>query len=328
MDLDPIFQLPNPIRTSQLAGGANNRVFKLEFDDRDPLVYKQYFQHPNDPRPRLQTEFSFLEYAWKLGLRNIPQPLKASPTANAALYPFLTGRFVQSTDLNDSLIEQTTSFFLALNRDKSTGLHLRNSSESCFSFQDFLKITESRIDRLKTIQNKTSIERDVVSFFDQDLLPKWKKIKESTCKAALHPQLSLDSPLPQEARCISPSDFGFHNVLLHESGSLSFIDFEYAGWDDPCKTVCDFFCQPRVPVPEKYFPSVAEAFSSAASNPDACMQRIGIIWPVMQMKWCCILLNTFTQVGKNRRAFSQSEELDRQEKQLSQTKQLLNKIEI
>ena len=25
-----------------------------------------------------------------------------------------------------------------------------------------------------------------------------------------------------------------------------FIDFEYAGWDDPSKLICDFFCQPAV----------------------------------------------------------------------------------
>ena len=35
--------------------------------------------------------------------------------------------------------------------------------------------------------------------------------------------------------------------LAGRDGRLWFIDFEYAGWDDPAKTVCDFFCQPGLP---------------------------------------------------------------------------------
>ena len=33
-------------------------------------------------------------------------------------------------------------------------------------------------------------------------------------------------------RCVSPSDFGFHNAIVRGSGEICFIDFEYAGWDD------------------------------------------------------------------------------------------------
>ena len=42
---------------------------------------------------------------------------------------------------------------------------------------------------------------------------------------------------------MSPSDFGFHNVIKKDD-FLYFIDFEYAGLDDPVKLICDFYCQP------------------------------------------------------------------------------------
>jgi len=51
--------------------------------------------------------------------------------------------------------------------------------------------------------------------------------------------------LPADETCLSPSDFGFHNALVDPSGALSFLDFEYAGRDDPAKPVSDFFCQPK-----------------------------------------------------------------------------------
>ena len=42
---------------------------------------------------------------------------------------------------------------------------------------------------------------------------------------------------------MSPSDFGFHNVIKKKK-KLFFFDFEYAGMDDPVKLISDFICQP------------------------------------------------------------------------------------
>src|SRR6185503_11886129 len=46
---------------------------------------------------------------------------------------------------------------------------------------------------------------------------------------------------------LSPSDFGYHNAVLADDETVRFFDFEYAGWDDPAKLVCDFFNQVEVP---------------------------------------------------------------------------------
>ncbi len=315
--------LPQPLQIHPLAGGANNRVFKLEFSDRNPLVYKEYFQHPNDPRRRLQSEFSFLKYAWDLGLRNIPEPLSYDESLNSALYTYLPGRHIQPQDVNDSLIEQKAAFFLSLNKEKSKASNLPPASEACFTTKSYLQITQTRIDRIATAQTDSPLNEALRTFIDSSLLPKWSSVQKNLCKTALH-----DDPLPDSERCISPSDFGFHNALLNSDNTLQFIDFEYAGWDDPCKAICDLFCQPRIPIPERYFPSLSASIASTSSNPEKCLDRFRLIWPVMQIKWCCILLNSFTHVGKHRRQFSRSEELQRQEKQLQMAKEQLKKIEI
>ena len=44
--------------------------------------------------------------------------------------------------------------------------------------------------------------------------------------AEIDPTMTID---PAE-RCISPSDFGFHNALVDERGIVRFLDFEYSGW--------------------------------------------------------------------------------------------------
>ncbi len=317
-----LFGLPEPLQLHPLAGGANNRVYKLEFDNQAPLVYKEYFQHPNDPRPRLKSEFTFLKYAWEAGLRNIPQPLSYNELLNSALYTYLPGRHITPEDVADSLIEQKAAFFAALNKDKSKALNLPAASEACFTTQSYLQITQTRIDRVAQASTDSPLNESLRSFIDHELLPKWRAIQKNVCKTALH-----HDPLPQSERCISPSDFGFHNALLDSSNTLQFIDFEYAGWDDPCKALCDLFCQPRIPIPERYFPFLSTAIASTSSHPEKCLARFRLIWPVMQIKWCCILLNSFTHVGKHRRAFSHSEELQRQENQLRMAKEQLLKIE-
>ena len=42
-----------------------------------------------------------------------------------------------------------------------------------------------------------------------------------------------------EERCISPSDFGLHNAI-RTAADIRFIDFEFAGWDDPAKALVNF----------------------------------------------------------------------------------------
>lgn len=327
MNLDEMiqhFKLPDPIETSLLTGGANNRVYKLTFKQQNPLILKQYFQHLNDKRFRLQAEFLFLQYVWKMGIRNVPEPLFFSLECNAALYAYIPGRPVQVTDLSNELIQEMIAFFQAINRQKSEAAHLPLASDACFSIKDYLRITEKRIERLQNVPIETPLEKELSTFCTDSLIPKWTRIKtRCECKAALHYAHSI----PYQDHCISPSDFGFHNALIADGRKLFFIDFEYAGWDDPCKTVCDLFCQPKIPIQEKYFSLLSHAISSTVADPDSCLQRIEILLPVIQMKWCCILLNAFTQVGKNRRAFSYSDENAHKEKQLNKAKQLLLKIE-
>ena len=77
------------------------------------------------------------------------------------------------------------------------------------------------------------------------MLPKWELVKNE--------DVFSDEILAVDKRCLSPSDFGFHNSILDDNGRYYFLDFEYSGWDDPAKMVSDFFLQPAVSVSFEYF---------------------------------------------------------------------------
>ncbi len=315
------FPISCPLQILPLAGGANNRVYKLEFVDRPPLVLKEYFQDEKDVRPRLSSEFSFLKYAWDIGLRVIPEPHSISQSVNAALYSFIDAGAVNLDRIDEDLVMQAIDFFLHLNENKQAALHLPTASEACFSIAEYLEMTEKRILRLQRVSDQDS-EFGLKRFLIDELWPRWVDFKES-CSSSL--SKARGQPLSIANRCLSPSDFGFHNALIQDR-RLYFIDFEYAGWDDPCKTVCDLFCQPKIPFPKQFFSQVSEAIANCTEDPEDFFKRMELVYPAIQIRWCCILLNGFTKTGRDRRTFSHSDEVRYLEKQLVLAREKLQEI--
>ena len=304
-----------PRRVITLSGGANNRVYRLDFEKRKSLVCKHYFQHPDDLRQRLQAEFSFLSYAWKIGLRQIPQPLGFDERKNLALYSFVPGQPIEA--VNDEMIDQTCAFFLKLNAHKKEIQGLPLASESCLMIEDFFSTVERKLAQCRAISLDSPLHHDVKRFIETDLVPTWEILLKDV-------SFSFNQAVAEDDLCITPSDFGFHNALI-DVKQLYFLDFEYAGWDDPTKTACDFFCQPKVPVPLKYFEQVTEAVASTTTNPDIYLKRIKAMLPICRIKWCCIILNAFQKTGQERRRFSDPQVFEKLEKQFSLAKNYLQR---
>jgi hypothetical protein len=283
-----------------LAGGANNRVYRVQAA-RGPAVLKAYFRHPDDPRDRLGAEFAFSRFAWAAGVRRVPEPL-ACDTANAlALFECVDGRKPTAGDVTDSLVRQATEFVRELNaaRWQPRAALLPIASEGCFSLAEHTGTVARRVRRLSEVSDP-----EVAEFVRGELLPAWSQAR-ALCEAhTAESGLSLAKPLDPTSRCVSPSDFGFHNTILRADGRACFHDFEYAGWDDPAKLVCDFFCQPAVPVPHHHFEPFSRAVAECFPEPDRVLQRARVLFPVYRLKWVCIRLNEFLPVGTRRRAFS------------------------
>ena len=144
----------------------------------------------------------------------------------------------------------------------------------------------------------SAVEVDAYSFIAKQLVPLWLLIKARLLQEI--PPTELRQPLPLAERILSPSDFGFHNTLEHE-GRLSFVDFEYAGWDDPAKLICDFLCQPELPVNEKQGRQFMDNLLNNLPSADAVIRRVDKLLPAHLLKWCCILLNEFRDEDRERR---------------------------
>lgn len=287
-----------------LAGGANNQVFAVASGEQR-AVLKAYFQFPGDTRDRLASEYRFVEFAWSQGVRSIPRPLAADWEHRAALYEEVPGHRFSADRVSDEHVAQAADFFrdLNLHRGAPAARALPPASEAYFSIQHHFEGVGGRVSRLLTIDGSDPIVREAAAFASGELREAWADIVDKARRKCSQLGLSVDEALAPADRCLSPSDFGFHNAILESSGRVRFIDFEYAGWDDPAKLVCDFFCQEAVPVAERHLDGFAGRITSAVTNAQQARDRVHVLMPVYRLKWCCIMLNEFLPAGDARRRF-------------------------
>ena len=307
-DLDGLLTtagLTGPYDISPITHRGNNRVFRLDLSS-GAFLLKQYFRHASDSRDRLGSEFGFVSCAWNHGLRTVPKPLASNPEAGLGLYEFLDGRKVTGADVNADAVEQAARFFCGINEHRfaSDAQVLGSASEACFSLREHVALVDRRVAKLCSLRIRDETDLLALEFVRGDLRPRWWSVREAIKACGI----DGDAVLAGADRCLSPSDFGFHNALLGRDGVFRFIDFEYAGWDDPAKMICDFFCQPQAPVAKGFFESFAARTSAVCADASRCIDRARALLPVYQIKWCCILLNEFLPTGRDRRAFATASE--------------------
>jgi hypothetical protein len=314
-----------PVGIEALAGGKNNRVFKLSLPRGAPMVLKVYHRSASDSRDRLHHEFAFSEYAWNLGLRALPQPIAASREAQAALYGFVEGQRLQAAP-DTRAIAEVAAFLTGLNgeRDCAAARNLPDGSEACFSVQSHLELIDARFQRLETAGFA------VRSWLCDELEPFWRNLKVAIGRDASAAGIDLVRMLDPEQRILSPSDLGFHNVIRRTDGSLCFHDFEYAGWDDPAKLMGDFFNQIEVPVPLQYFVDLERALVQLGGKASEARWRLHAMLPAYAVKWSLIALNPFLPADAARREFAgqdlgsaQSQGLERARAQLRRAHDIL-----
>ncbi len=317
---------PGAFQLTPLAGGANNRVFRVDLAGTT-VVLKVYCRPRGDPRDRLGAEYAFATFAWRNGVRSLPRPIACDPRNGLSLFEYVVGRKLTPAEVTGDSVRQALGFFLDVNaaRGRAESQALPEASEACFTLDAHCRCLERRLERLARIEVGAEIDVLARQFVQTSLAPLAAAVLESVRNRAQGEGIPLDAEVPAADRCLSPSDFGFHNALRTANGRLVFLDFEYAGWDDPAKTVSDFFCQPQCPAPPESYGEFADAVVRPLSDPPMHLRRLELLLPVYRLKWCCILLNDFLPAGSSRRRFAgasadESQETQRKARQLDKAR--------
>jgi len=306
-----ILQISNLLETNnifhvneikQVKNGRNSKVFIAISGDKKYII-KKYHHHVDDLRNRLDNEFRFLIYLNEYHIDKVAKPIDCDDENHLGLYSYIEGKIPDS--LNQNIVNQATNFIFKINefRDTKLAKKLSNASESCFSIISHINCVENRINNLKKIISDESLMRDFSSFVNINLNNSLEKIKNNF--SIRFTSKEIQQNILDIHKIISPSDFGFHNTLLNNN-NLYFLDFEYAGWDDPAKLICDFTCHPEIPVNEKLSKSFSDSIASWLKTPEDINEKSKALLPLYRLKWCCIILNEFTLVGRDRRIHSEN----------------------
>ena len=314
--------LPSGWTLEPIAGGANNRVYRVETSS-GPALLKAYFRHPADPRDRLGTEFGFLTFAWTNGVRSVPRPLARDDDQALGLYEWIEGRHLTEADVGREAVQAAAALSGEVNRhrERPDATRLSAASEACFTLAAHLALVDRRLERLVAVD-----EPDVRAFAVSELSRFWSRARAELLAAAVARGLDPGRELRPAERCLSPGDFGFHNALARPSGEICFLDFEYAGWDDPAKMIANFFCMPQLGAGIEHWDIFAAGALAAYTGAEAAEERARLVLPAHRARWACILLNEFlpTEAERRRFAFGAEEAERRKAEQLAKARRALD----
>jgi len=273
----------------KLEGRGNSSVYKLSFNTKNNIFLKDYPNLLIDSRPRLLTEVGALNLV--KNLNKTPKVIAFDELQNIALYEWINGQSI--TKIKDGHITQALDFIESIQ-----GLKEKNScalaSEACLSANQLLSQIRFRLDRLLKVNNNNL--NDFLIFTFQPLLKQvWNRSKKNW------PGKNIEKNLPISMQVFSPSDFGFHNAILKDSGEIVFLDFEYFGRDDPVKLLADFIWHPGMKLNKSQKVGWLKGAISIFDGDTEILSRYKSAWPMYGLKWALIVLNEFLEDGWKKR---------------------------
>ena len=312
---------------SRMAGGRNSRVYLLETSSPKKYVGKLYFRGDSRAAGRLSTEYQMLAFLRKHGFQDVPRPVAMDGEQMCGIYEFMEGKPVNPKEATELDIQRLAGFLerlrLLSHMEECRGLP--DASEACFSGEAVGNVVRKRLNRLLAAADTSEMGAQLQAFLKERFQPTYQAIKTWSKDRLSRTDFAYTAVLPPEMHTLSPSDFGFHNCLKQENGKIVFLDFEYFGWDDPAKMICDCLRHPAMLLSPSLKKTYLSKMFKLFPDGDALKKRVHALYPLLGLNWCLILLNEFIPRDLARRRFSGDIEGLR-ERQLGKATRLLTEV--
>lgn len=274
-------------RISEINDGANSQVFEITTRNH-VYILKRHMPNALESSKKCQREYQFLEYTSSLGQTHTAKPIAACQQKGLLLMSKLPGIPVEKPEYDNTIA--AFDFIEKINLNLKKNHSLNYAQDAIFTLQDFATLVQTRIDRFMRNIPDNEIYRE---FIVECVIPQYHEI--------LAGNKDLDWEQSLACQFISPSDFGFHNIL-NDKGHHYFFDFEYAGVDSLWKLVADFFAQPKIPVPIEHITILQQKhkFRFLQVHKSAFITA----YKLTRLKWCFIMGGIYSPDILKRRQFS------------------------
>jgi hypothetical protein len=274
----------------QLQGGINNRVFRCGAGTTMHVI-KGYSPAQPGQRDRMRAEVEFLDYAAQVAPQYVPRLIHRDRVRRCVVLEYVHGKpFPDGISPGQADVDAAVGFLKRLNADRRAGKRYitYDAADGFFRISDHMANVHTRVAQMGTDHLPIEARAEAA-----DLLRRLADLTHAMARRteALVASGATADAIDRDGRCISPSDFGFHNAIRTDGG-LKFLDFEFAGWDDPAKAYADFVLQPRVPVRTSTF-----SLLSAVSDDETKVKlRCAVLGPILRLKWVCIILSVLQPI--------------------------------
>ena len=273
--------LKKNLKIKRIDRGRNNILYTLKHKKLS-LVIKYY---SNKKKSTFQREKFFYQYLIKNSIQNVPKYF-FSVQKQISVFEYLEGnpiKVIKNFHINDSI-----KFINDLNTNCSKK-KFSVASDGCLSIADHIKIVSSRIKKFSNLIEKYYKNKKIYFFIKRKIIPRFNYEQKFLLQ---NYKKNFKSPFKSNELILSPSDYGFHNMLTYKKKTF-FFDFEYAGIDDASKLICDFICQPDMALKNKHINLLLKNINFRFKNNKKIIERTKILLNIHRIKWCMVILNIF-----------------------------------
>ena len=284
----------------KIEGGKNNKGYLLKNKLGKKYFLKEYFSSKTDERNRLKIEWDFLDFIKKTNNFNFPKTIIKDESLNLALFSFIEGQKISNNEITEKHINQVADFIISINSLLDNNYFPNMASDYNCSIHSFIETLDIRIKKLSFATDIDLKLKNKLIILKKKIIKLWDIEKLNINNEFSYDEIKTKTPL-----FLSPSDIGFHNILMN-NGRLFFLDFEYSGLDDLVKLVNDFFTCPSAKIPFKFKQKFISRLMSSLAIDNFFIKRIFALERSYKIKWSCILLNDYLIHSKDRRIFSEN----------------------
>jgi hypothetical protein len=271
------------IALEEVPKGGNSRVFKLT-TAAGAYALKQY--PADDRRDRQGAEARALAFLARAGIGRTPRLIAADHDARVSLLSWIEG--APLAEVCDADIAEFARFQIDLDRaiDPEARQVIGPAAEACVSGERILSYIRARYGPLAAFGAQLG---ELGAFLNARFLPALTASEERARRIYRRLGLDFAADRPRSAQTLIASDFGAHNALRDRDGRITFLDFEYFGWDDPLTSIGNFVLHPGMKLTQAqrdlYQDTLLAHFGTAHR------ERVSALLPLFALRWCAIVLS-------------------------------------
>jgi hypothetical protein len=263
--------------------GGNSRVFRITTAAGVYALKKYPADHRRD---RQGAEARALAFFARAKLARSPYLVAADHDARVSLLSWIEGTAI--AEASDADVAQFAQFQIDLDRaiDDDARREIGPAAEACVSGERILSHIRARHGPLAAFGTQV---RELDAFLNARFVPALTAGEKGARRIYHGLGIDFAADRPADAQTLIASDFGTHNALHGGDGKLTFLDFEYFGWDDPLTSIGNFVLHPGMQLTQaqrtRYRDTLLAHFGTAQA------ERLAALLPLFALRWCAIVLS-------------------------------------